>query len=456
MEDGGSILKPSVYLKMTKKRASQIMLELEQKSSQIMQLRQALSNISEHHSNSKRKHNNNMNDVIDLDYGLSSNDKNKLSVTPEIQITDSLSKISHSRTVFVDLNGFYQCWRLIPSDLLFDAILILPKINSQWILNPDKYLNEYSEILWDDVFVKLLQWKYEQGLVFCNDNIIVNKVMVNNKNKDKNQDDDLDIDPFWKYLSNKLIDLEDPVTFKTSNYNPLILTKEFYESQLFHSKYEVTDKEIFSALKDLNKTHRLSEIIQELLFQCNPSLKVVIEYSEDHQNDMNDATAGLLDELSGMSGMSGMSGFGAAVEKIHNNDKISSLPLPTDNPQINGGKPTASDRVIIMTPMDGYDPQPKESKENFGDSEMDDLLDEICAGYSNHHHNNHHNTHMHVEANPYQMVITHANQNNGNHNGLLPPQNPHFAGVGTMGALSFDSMFSMTADSELKFVDYEH
>ena len=135
------------------------------------------------------------------------------------------------RTVFIDLNGFYECWRLIPSDTLFDAILILPKINSQWILNPDKHLNEYSEIFWDDVFAKLLQWKYEQGLVFCNNHII-----TNNEEQKKQESHDFNIDPFWKYLSNKLIELEDPGTFKTSNYNPLILNHQFYESQLFHSK----------------------------------------------------------------------------------------------------------------------------------------------------------------------------------------------------------------------------
>ena len=41
-----SVLKPSVYLKVQKRRASEILLELEKISSQIMQLQQALSNIS--------------------------------------------------------------------------------------------------------------------------------------------------------------------------------------------------------------------------------------------------------------------------------------------------------------------------------------------------------------------------------------------------------------------------
>ena len=54
------------------------------------------------------------------------------------------------------------------------------------------------------------------------------------------------------------------------------------------------------------------------------------------------------------------------------------------------------------------------------------------------------------------MLITHANHNPGHQNGLLPPHNPYFAGNGTLGALSIDSMLSMTADSDLKFVNYEH
>eukprot|EP00486_Rosalina_sp_Unknown_P007282 CAMPEP_0201574918 /NCGR_PEP_ID=MMETSP0190_2-20130828/19724_1 /ASSEMBLY_ACC=CAM_ASM_000263 /TAXON_ID=37353 /ORGANISM="Rosalina sp." /LENGTH=109 /DNA_ID=CAMNT_0048003827 /DNA_START=45 /DNA_END=374 /DNA_ORIENTATION=+ len=108
-----------------------------------------------------------------------------------------------------------------------------------------------------------------------------------------------------------------------------------------------------------------------------------------------------------------------------------------------------------MTPMDGYDPAiPTEHKENFGDAEMDDLLDEICAGHHNHNHG--HNNHMHAAGNPYQMVISHAhhhkNINNNNGGSLLPPQNPYFGGI---GAPSFDSMLSITHDSELQFVDYE-
>ena len=63
------------------------------------------------------------------------------------------------------------------------------------------------------------------------------------------------------------------------------------------------------ALKDLNQTNRFNEIIQELLFQSNPSLKVVIKYSDDKNLDVMATADGLLDELA-VSGMSAISGFG--------------------------------------------------------------------------------------------------------------------------------------------------
>ena len=74
-------------------------------------------------------------------------------------------KIDYRRTVFVSLRGFYECWRLVSPQVLFDAILILP-LYREWVLSPLKYKHEFNDILCDPKFLTLLQWKDKQGLVF--------------------------------------------------------------------------------------------------------------------------------------------------------------------------------------------------------------------------------------------------------------------------------------------------
>eukprot|EP01083_Nonionella_stella_P291906 993066_1 len=153
-------------------------------------------------------------------------------------------KVSHSnglyddsaRAVFIDINEFHKLWRTLSSDILLNAILILPNINYEWILNPKKLKsNKYKKMLSDSVFQNLLQWKYSQGLLFTS----------STKHSNKKS--------FWFYLSNELMDLSDPLTFNTTNYNPLKLNiKQYKNIGLNNFRYNVTLNDIKNELYYLN------------------------------------------------------------------------------------------------------------------------------------------------------------------------------------------------------------
>merc|ERR1712062_306428 len=123
--------------------------------------------------------------------------------------------------------AFHKSWRSLPSDILFDAIIILPNVYTQWICNPSQckqFDKSMSAIFDDDVFIKFLQWKQQQLLLFCMLNEFKTVLTWNLSNCNTN------VAPFWCYFSNRLRTISDPKTYKTSKYNPLHLDSTYYAS----------------------------------------------------------------------------------------------------------------------------------------------------------------------------------------------------------------------------------
>eukprot|EP01084_Bolivina_argentea_P003616 6796_1 len=57
---------------------------------------------------------------------------------PDLMLMPSISKqngtvCATARTIFIDINLFYENWRTIPSGILVDVILIFPHIHIEWI-----------------------------------------------------------------------------------------------------------------------------------------------------------------------------------------------------------------------------------------------------------------------------------------------------------------------------------
>jgi len=190
-------------------------------------------------------------------------------------ITKFHADCSMKRVVFADLVALYRCWRSIPSDVLFDAVLIFPNTYTEWIIDPSVHIDipeQIECILRDQVFANLLQWKYEQGLLFCMLNTI--QTVLAWKLPDTNSE----VAPFWRHLSVKLSELSDPLTFKTSNYNGIILDADYYTSSEYKPKYNVQPAAIIDEL--LTMKTQCVDILREILYQCNPSLSVIETYAE--------------------------------------------------------------------------------------------------------------------------------------------------------------------------------
>eukprot|EP01083_Nonionella_stella_P210232 761288_1 len=182
------------------------------------------------------------------------------------------------RAVFLDLFSLHKCWRSIPSNILFDSLIILPNIYIEWILTPSQYNNNIpqhiSVILSDIVFLKLLQWKHQQSLLFC---MLNTKKTITKWNLPKHKYPN--IAPFWQHLNHKLCEINDPLTYKTTSYNPLIFNLKFYTNELlYESKYDVDPSDLISELATC--TIRSYNIIAEIFYQSNPYLNIITSYSD--------------------------------------------------------------------------------------------------------------------------------------------------------------------------------
>eukprot|EP01084_Bolivina_argentea_P189216 325463_1 len=185
--------------------------------------------------------------------------------TPPTKVSNPQCDPSSKRAVFVDLACFYKHWRSIPSNSISDCILIIPNIYTEWILRPTKYIQNHQiadnllHLFSDDVFIKLLQWKYHQGLLFCMLNSIQTVLGWNLKAETMSQSS---IAPFWHHLSDALCEL---------GYDPLILDCAFYTD--FKSHFGAPSKQIVSELENLEAMS--CDAIAEILFESNPTLNVI-------------------------------------------------------------------------------------------------------------------------------------------------------------------------------------
>eukprot|EP01084_Bolivina_argentea_P024678 45944_1 len=203
-----------------------------------------------------------------------------------IQSLAKSTKPDHRRTVFISLHGLYDCWRCIPAHILFDAIFILP-LSGEWLRcgNPLKhigYAHDFSDILSDSKFITLLQWKERQGLIFFMLDAMDNAADTLQQRLRYQQDTSHhNVAPFWYHLSTKLQTIYDPDT--GASYRPLLLSDRWWSlaySHMYCSKYNVSSHEI------LNELHFITmkfKTMQEILYQSNPSMNVVITYNSTPQ-----------------------------------------------------------------------------------------------------------------------------------------------------------------------------
>eukprot|EP00484_Ammonia_sp_Unknown_P023903 CAMPEP_0197038084 /NCGR_PEP_ID=MMETSP1384-20130603/15113_1 /TAXON_ID=29189 /ORGANISM="Ammonia sp." /LENGTH=419 /DNA_ID=CAMNT_0042468477 /DNA_START=26 /DNA_END=1285 /DNA_ORIENTATION=- len=205
---------------------------------------------------------------------------------PENASTASCSPCK--RSVFLNIQSFHDSWRLLSSDILCDSLLILPHFHSQWIIHGASQCDDIpanvKKMLTDPVFSKLLQWKYEQGLVFC---MLNSAQTVSSWNLPPNKTGSGCITSFWHHLNDKLCELADPSTFKTSTHNALIFDFTYYTSPQFRSKYNVKASDIVYEL--CTQQEQRDNVIREILYQSNPSLNLLLSVDELNETEM-DAT----------------------------------------------------------------------------------------------------------------------------------------------------------------------
>eukprot|EP01084_Bolivina_argentea_P103495 185371_1 len=186
------------------------------------------------------------------------------------QITD-INSLDIRRHVFVSLIGLFNTYKLCPCSVLYTAIFILP-IKKDWLYNIHHYvanentypLDMYAKltIFQSDIetqaFLKLLQWKDKQGLLFC----MLDEYMDTNSNNKSNSL----IHPFWTYLSNELIHI-------CATYKPLNLNDQWWQhghhKHKYMSRYNTKMTSIMSELYFLCMNYNS---MKEIIYQSNPKL----------------------------------------------------------------------------------------------------------------------------------------------------------------------------------------
>ena len=151
---------------------------------------------------------------------------------------------------------FHKYWRALSNSEIHDALLIIPDLELEWILDPLEYQNEHNlPALLDHNFAALLQWKHNAGHVHC---------ALNNG-------------LFWWNLNKQLsINLPDPTTYHTTNYKALILNESYYGSKAFCPRYGANKEEIFSMLRGEFVHSSIARIvIKEIIFQSISTLYFV-------------------------------------------------------------------------------------------------------------------------------------------------------------------------------------
>ena len=284
----------------------------------------------------------------------------------------------YGRLVYLSLTSFYDSWRSLPSDILFDAIIILPNVYTCWISNPSQQSDlpqAIRKIFADDIFLKLLQWKQQQSLLFCMLNTFKTVLTWNLSSCNTN------VAPFWCYLSNALRQISDPKTYKTSNYNALYLNFDYYTCTNFQSKFNVSPKEIISALETMENVSIAT--IKEILFQSNASsLTFVTDKSEinsllsDHALLSNDPSK-IMNEVFG-------GGGGCHSPKVKITDSLKAPPAPKTYIGLTNSPVTPQEMAILDGIMDkmsfsDHDGDEEETKEQEAKVQHVSKKDSLCA-----------------------------------------------------------------------------
>eukprot|EP00485_Elphidium_margaritaceum_P008215 CAMPEP_0202687172 /NCGR_PEP_ID=MMETSP1385-20130828/2875_1 /ASSEMBLY_ACC=CAM_ASM_000861 /TAXON_ID=933848 /ORGANISM="Elphidium margaritaceum" /LENGTH=708 /DNA_ID=CAMNT_0049341915 /DNA_START=21 /DNA_END=2147 /DNA_ORIENTATION=- len=315
-----SVLKPSVYQKIQRKRQSQTIITNNQRLNKIhieTDKRLSLNPIAVHLANcalfdaedsedddddDDDEKRDNINDINLIQRSRSHARNCRHIHTPDIDVerTPCLASnsLSHSfphsnshhmhhhyrRCVFLSLPALYECWRTVPASVLLDAIFMLP-LHREWVVLPSQREHHpYTELLRDEHFLTLLRWKDKQGLM-----VYVLHEMDTHRDRStlqyrlqRQQQQQMESDsvaPFWHNVSRRLQSMFDPATGDA--YRPLILNErwwkyayshETHSHSLYYSKYKVSADAVLNELRFVTLT---VQAMQEILYQSNPSLRVL-------------------------------------------------------------------------------------------------------------------------------------------------------------------------------------
>jgi len=217
---------------------------------------------------------------------------------------DDIALSDKRRIVFVSLIGLFKSYKQCPSHILYTSLLVLP-LKKKWIYNPNRYQKELQQQfkgMADDIFnkndrhskekrmdfLRLLQWKDRQGFAFWmldGEEYSKNGERENSKQTENEMNINL-VTPFWKYFSNKLASIYDPVTDKKCN--PLHLDEAYWRHSFDErlSKYKTSRKSIFMELYILTMKYAT---IQQIIYSSNPeSLNPIITYDRSILGVNND------------------------------------------------------------------------------------------------------------------------------------------------------------------------
>eukprot|EP01083_Nonionella_stella_P086120 239027_1 len=182
-----------------------------------------------------------------------------------------LDSLDIRRIVFVSLFGFYHTWKRCPLHILYTCLLLMP-LKRKWIYSPSKYRHELPSYLRatkeTDLFIQLLKWKDQQGLVVWTLDAI---------DADTHEPSASLINPVWSRLSHTLSHLYDPIT--GSQYNGINFNEQWWQNTLkTNGKYQVTPSVLLTELYFAPLKYRS---VQEIIHQSNPkSLIPLVSYTE--------------------------------------------------------------------------------------------------------------------------------------------------------------------------------
>lgn len=218
---------------------------------------------------------------------------------------DDIALSDKRRIVFISSNGLFNSYKQCPSHILYTSLLVLP-LKKKWIYNPNRYQRELQQQfngMNDDIFnkddkhskekrmefIRLLRWKDRQGFAFwmLDGEEYSKNGGISGSSSEENEDNMNLVAPFWKYFSNKLTSIYDPVTDKKCNGLHLdeAYWRDSFDERL--SKYNTDRKSIFLELYILTMKYAT---IQQIIYSSNPeSLNPIIKYDRsilgDNTND---------------------------------------------------------------------------------------------------------------------------------------------------------------------------